>query len=75
MSTLSTTHEFSPVAAEPAAEPARKPFWRRVYERVVSIQQRRAEREIAAYLASRGGLLNDEAEREISLYLNSGGRP
>ena len=32
---------------------------------MVASQQRRAEREIAAYLASHGGLFTDDTEREI----------
>ena len=50
-------------AAQPSAE--RKPVWRRIYEAIVRAQERRAEREIAAYLASHGGLLTDDMERQI----------
>ncbi len=54
-------------AQKAKAEKAERPgFWHRVFERMVAAQQRRAEREIAAYLGSRGGLLTDDMEREIS---------
>ena len=64
MSTLtySTTH-LAP--AEPAIEAPRRPFWRRVFDGIIDAQQRRAEREIARYLANHGGLLNDDMERQI----------
>jgi hypothetical protein len=68
MSTLTYTN--SDYAARDAA-PAnpRKPFWRRAYDAIVRSQQRRAEREIAAYLKNHGGLLTDDMEREIMLRL------
>jgi len=40
-------------------------WWRRAYLAVMRSQQRGAEREIAAYLRSHGGLLTDDMEREI----------
>ncbi|HZT48268.1 MAG TPA: hypothetical protein VFA64_09865 [Hyphomicrobiaceae bacterium] len=52
-------------AADAVAAAPRKSFWGRVFDALVAAQQRRAEREIAAYLRSHGGLFNDEAEREI----------
>jgi precorrin-6x reductase len=55
------------------AKPARKPFWTRVIAALAAQQQRRAEREIARYLATRGPL-TDEVEREIMRRL-SGARP
>ena len=62
------------VATEAAeAKPARKPFWARLYAAIVEAQQRRAEREIARFLASRGPL-TDELEREIMRRL-SGAKP
>jgi hypothetical protein len=71
---MSTT-TYSPRQFTPAGEethaPKAKPFWRRVYEGVIASQQRRAEREIVAYLESHGGVLNDEAEREIMRRLSS----
>ena len=70
MSTLTYNHREM-VAAE--AKPARKPFWARLYTAIIASQQRRAEREIARYLASRGPL-TDEVEREIMRRL-SGAKP
>jgi hypothetical protein len=74
MSTLTYTH--GPV---PTTEPANAAvptehlgFWRRFFDRMIAAQQRRAEREVAAYLKRHGGLLTDGMEREISERL--GGR-
>jgi hypothetical protein len=64
MSTLASTHGAHAPAA-PEAKPGRKPFWSRVFHAITESQQRRANREVARYLASHGHLLNDEAEREI----------
>jgi len=65
MSTLTYTDQtFSPTAPE-AAKTQRKPLWRRLFDGLVESQQRRADREIARYLASHGGLLTDDMEREI----------
>jgi hypothetical protein len=36
-----------------------------MFDALIEARQRRAEREIASFLASRGGILTDEAEREI----------
>jgi hypothetical protein len=67
MSTLTYSNGHLPTAerATEAAASERPGFWRRVFERMVAAQQRRAEREIAAYLKSHGGLLTDDMEREI----------
>jgi hypothetical protein len=66
MSTLTYSHDSVAAPAAQAAEQSqRKPFWRRVFDGMIASQQRRAEREIAAYLASRGGLFTDDTEREI----------
>ena len=63
MSTLTyTTGTFTPAATETAA---RKPAWRRFVDALVLSQQRRADREIARYIASHGGLLTDDMERQI----------
>ena len=75
MSTL--TYSRSHLADDDAAaaeKPERKPFWRRVYERLVAGQHRRADREIAAFLERHGGLLTDDMEREIMRRLAGGGR-
>jgi hypothetical protein len=72
MGTLTYTHRD--LAGETAeAKPARRPFWSRLYDALVQAQQRRAEREIARYLADRGPL-TDEVEREIMRRL-SGAKP
>ncbi len=64
MSTL-TYADHSLVAGETAAaKPARKPLLKRIYDAFVAAQARRADREIARYVATRGPL-SDELEREI----------
>jgi hypothetical protein len=70
MSTLAYTNTNSDYAARgvTSARP-KKPFWLRAYDAIMRSQQRRAEREIAAYLRSHGGLLTDDMEREIMLRL------
>jgi hypothetical protein len=65
MSTLTYSPRAFAGAAAEAAKPARSPLWRRLFDGFVAVQQRRAEREIARYLATRGGILTDDAEREI----------
>jgi hypothetical protein len=65
MSTLTyTTETYAPAAPETAKAP-RQSFWRRLGNALMASQQRRADREIARFLASHGGLLTDEVEREI----------
>lgn len=65
MSTLTYTDgTFAPTAAD-AAKGAPKSRWRRLFDAFVESRQRRADREIARFLASHGGLLTDEMEREI----------
>jgi hypothetical protein len=54
------------------AEPARLPLRTRLYNAIVTSQQRRAEREIARFLATRGPL-TDEVEREIMRRLSGAG--
>ena len=74
MSTNTLT--YSPSGGATAAQadtPARKPIWRRLFDALMTAQQRRAEREIIAVLARHGGLLSDDAEREI-MHRLSGGR-
>jgi hypothetical protein len=66
MSTLTYSNDsIAAPAAEAAARSTRKPIWRRIYEGMIASQQRRAEREIAAYLTSHGGVFTDDTEREI----------
>ena len=67
----SLTYTDRDVAAFEAAEtkPARKPLLTRLYNAIVESRQRRAEREIARFLATRGPL-TDEVEREITRRLS-----
>jgi hypothetical protein len=66
MSTLTYSHDsVAAPSAETAEKRFRRPFWRRVFDGMIASQQRRAEREIAAYLASHGGVFTDDTEREI----------
>lgn len=67
MSSLTyTDHHCAPTAeAEQAPAPKRKSFFSRVYDAIVASGQRRADREIAAYLERRGDTLTDDMEREI----------
>jgi hypothetical protein len=66
MSTLTYSHDsVAAPSAGTAAKRFRRPFWRRVFDGMIASQQRRAEREIAAYLASHGGVFTDDTEREI----------
>jgi hypothetical protein len=72
MSTL-TYADRDMAAAAAGAKATRKPFLTRLYAAIVASQQRRAEREIARFLAARGPL-TDEVEREIMRRL-SGAKP
>jgi hypothetical protein len=72
MSTLTYTHD---ILGAPAAETsARKSTWRRIIDAISAAQQRRADREIALYLASHGGLFTDDMEREIMRRLSGNSR-
>jgi hypothetical protein len=70
MSTLTTTTDDALIPATAEAKPARKPFWRAVFDSIAASRERRAEREIAAYIERHGGQLTDEVEREIMRHLN-----
>jgi hypothetical protein len=75
MSTLTYhTHDLAGSAGATATSPSRPSIWRRAYDALVASQQMRAEREVANYLASHGGLLTDDMEREIMLRLNGSRR-
>jgi hypothetical protein len=68
MSTLTYSHDSIAAPAAEAAAPVkseRKSIWRRIFDGMIASQQRRAEREIAMYLSSHGGLFTDDMEREI----------
>jgi hypothetical protein len=61
----SLTYTGRDVAFEAAeAKPARKSLLARAYNFILHSQQRRAEREVARFLATRGPL-TDDVEREI----------
>ena len=47
-------------------ERARPTFWQRFFAAMEQSRRRQAEREIARFIAMRGGTLTDEVEREIS---------
>jgi hypothetical protein len=75
MSTLAYSHSHLTGAAAGAAEkPERIGFWRRVYEGLQASRQRRADREIAAYIDRHGGLLTDDMERQIMQRLSGNDR-
>ena len=65
MSTLTFSRSHLADATSTVGKPERKGFWRKVYEGLQASQQRRADREIAAYIARYGGLLSDDMERQI----------
>ena len=74
MSTTTYSHHYTGTDAATATSP-RKSFWRRVFDRLVETQQRRADREIARFLESHGGLLTDDMERQIMANLSHRSRP
>ena len=74
MSTLTYSRSHLADAASATAKPERKGFWRSLYEGVVANRQRRADREIAAYIERHGGLLTDDIERQIMHRLAGAGR-
>jgi hypothetical protein len=75
MSTLTYSHDsIAAPAAEAAAQTQRKPMWRRIMDAMIASQQRRADREIAAYLTSHGGLFTDDMEREMMRRISGNGR-
>lgn len=71
MSTVAYSNREIAAEARPA-EPA-KSLWTKIYERVTAAQQARAERVVAAYLASHGGMITDDMEREIMARLSANG--
>ena len=74
MSTLSYSHDtLSPPAVETAPS-ARESMWRRMIDAILAAQQHHADREIALYLASHGGVFTDDVEREIMRRLSGNSR-
>ena len=75
MSTLTYSHDSVAAHAADATEQGlRKSIWRRLFDGMIASRQRRAERDIAAYLASRGGVFTDDTEREIMRRLSGNDR-
>jgi hypothetical protein len=74
MSTTTYTPHYAGTGTAAATSP-RKSFWRRAFDRLVETQQRRADREIARFLESHGGLLTDDTERQIMEHLSRRSRP
>ena len=64
--------DISPYRA-PAKTAGRRGFLRRLYDTMMESRQRRANRDIAAYLAMRGHRLTDSIERELNDRLFNGG--
>jgi hypothetical protein len=73
MSTLTTTTHDVLIPATAKPKTARKPFWRAILDSVAASRERRAEREIAAYIERHGGQLTDDMEREIMRHMNGQG--
>ena len=71
MSTIAYSNPEIAARSVPA-QPA-KFFWTKLYERMIAAQQLRAERSVANYLASHGGLITDDMEREIMARLSANG--
>jgi hypothetical protein len=71
MSTLTYAQRDHAAVADAKAT---RTLWRRMFDALVEAQQRRADREIARYLANHGLVLTDETEREIMRRLAGGRR-
>jgi hypothetical protein len=74
MSTLTYTHDAFGAPAVATSASARRSMWRRIFDAIAAAQQRWADREIALYLASHGGLFTDGMEREIMGRLSGNSR-
>lgn len=74
MSTLTYTHDTLGAPAVETAPSAHRSMWRRIFGTIAAAQQRRADREIALYLASHGDLFTDDVEREIMRRLSGNSR-
>jgi hypothetical protein len=71
MSTLTYADQSLVGVEAENAKPARKPLLTRLYNAIVESRQRRAQREIADFLAGRP--LTDDVERELMRRLSGGG--
>jgi hypothetical protein len=74
MSTTTYEHRHFATADVAQATP-RKPLWRRIFDALVEAQQRRADHEIARFVATHGGVLSDDMERQIMQHLSRRNRP
>jgi hypothetical protein len=74
MSTLTYSNSTYTPALPEAEKTPRKSLWRRVFDRMIESQQRRADREIARFVASHGGLFTDDMERQIMRRLTQNDR-
>jgi hypothetical protein len=74
MSTLTYSHDTLSAPAVETVPSARRSMWGRIIDAIGATQQRRADREIALYLASHGGLITDDVEREIMRRLSGNSR-
>jgi hypothetical protein len=74
MSTLTYTHDTLGAPAAETVPSVRKSTWRRIIDAISVAQQRRADREIALYLANHGGVFTDDMEREVMRRLSGNSR-
>jgi hypothetical protein len=74
MSTTTYTHHYAGTDAATATSP-RKSFWRRAFDRMIEGRQRHADREIARFLETHGGVLTDDMGRQIMEHLSRRSRP
>ena len=74
MSTLTYTDSSFVPAAPETEKIAGKSLWRRFVDTLIETQQRRADREIARFIASHGGLFTDDVERQLMQRLTNSGR-
>jgi hypothetical protein len=74
MSTLTYSNGAFTPAVQEAEKTLRKPLWRRVFDTLIESQQRRADREMARFIASHGGLFTDDMERQMMRRLTQSDR-
>lgn len=76
MSYTAHRKDFAPyvgasIAHDETNAPEKTGFWRRVFSAVRNYRQRRAEREVARFIQSRGGHLSDELERDLMRHMTA----